>query len=263
MSESTPVKIHVDVTNPGHYFACCGLLELAARLAPEAMGWFEKDFFRISKGPSLAEVVGKLTVSEFKKVDHNDATASPILITGPFNLQLNWWKNTDRKMSGLKLWAGRMESFRIAKAMQDAMKSPEFISDDILNVSKVAYDPDFPDNKVEPFYFDSRRGPNSHSRDVGFSTDALGVTTIASPATELLCLIGLQRVKPIPTSKPRLYDYHTWKAPLPALLAPVAAAGLLPDPEAKGYRFECWFRTSQRKHKAFLSAKLKPTNQTP
>ena len=39
-----PVKpsfaVWVDVTNPGQFFACCGLLELAHRFWPGAEGWF-------------------------------------------------------------------------------------------------------------------------------------------------------------------------------------------------------------------------------
>ena len=46
--------------------------------------------------------------------------------------------------------------------------------------------------KKEPYYFDARRSPNAHSRDVGFSPNDLGLTSIAHPAVELLCLIGLQ-----------------------------------------------------------------------
>ena len=40
---SEPIRITVDPTNPGQFFACCGLLELADRLWPGAEGWFETD----------------------------------------------------------------------------------------------------------------------------------------------------------------------------------------------------------------------------
>ena len=33
-------SVAVDPTNPGQFFACCGLLELADRLWPGAEGWF-------------------------------------------------------------------------------------------------------------------------------------------------------------------------------------------------------------------------------
>jgi CRISPR-associated protein Csb3 len=36
-------RLRVDPTNPGQFFACCGLLELADRLWGGAEGWFEND----------------------------------------------------------------------------------------------------------------------------------------------------------------------------------------------------------------------------
>ena len=44
------IRVNVDVTNPGQFFACCGLLELADRLWPGAEGWFKRDQFHISCG---------------------------------------------------------------------------------------------------------------------------------------------------------------------------------------------------------------------
>ena len=38
-----PIRVRVDPTNPGQFFACCGLLELADRLWDGAEGWFEDD----------------------------------------------------------------------------------------------------------------------------------------------------------------------------------------------------------------------------
>jgi CRISPR-associated protein Csb3 len=37
------IRINTDPTNPGQFFACCGLLELADRLWKGAEGWFEND----------------------------------------------------------------------------------------------------------------------------------------------------------------------------------------------------------------------------
>ncbi len=37
------ISIRIDPTNPGQFFACCGLLELADRLWASAEGWFEND----------------------------------------------------------------------------------------------------------------------------------------------------------------------------------------------------------------------------
>ena len=49
MSARMPnISVSVDVTNPGQFFACCGLLELADRLWPGAEGWFEDSTFGIA-----------------------------------------------------------------------------------------------------------------------------------------------------------------------------------------------------------------------
>ena len=42
------IRVNVDPTNPGQFFACCGLLELADRLWPGAEGWFEKGEFCVT-----------------------------------------------------------------------------------------------------------------------------------------------------------------------------------------------------------------------
>jgi CRISPR-associated protein Csb3 len=45
-----PIRIPVDLTNPGQFFACCGLLELANRLWPgaEVTGCFSAPRFQRS-----------------------------------------------------------------------------------------------------------------------------------------------------------------------------------------------------------------------
>ena len=258
MSHTNPsggFRIRVDVTNPGQFFACCGLLELATRLTPDAQGWFESSTFIVSPAPSITEMIRHIRHARLIQTDEDDTTASPIEIGTPFSLRLDWWKSRDRADSDLKVWAGTMESFRIACAMQHAMRADVFNSEAMFDACVVAYDPDDETKKVEPFYFDARRGPNAHSRDVGFAPNDLGLTTIASPAVELLCLIGLQRTRPVRTDQPRIFDYHTWSRPLPASLTPPAASGQLPHISGQRYRFESWFRTGQRKHKAFLTAK--------
>ncbi len=258
-----PIRINVDVTNPGQFFACCGLLELADRLWPGAEGWFtEGDHeFCMECAGELTELVDAIAAAELEQVDPNDNTASPVSIGRPFRpLCLDWWhdeRQPDRKFNGkeFKVWAGRMESVRIARAMQNAMRDrADFRTPHLFNVSLIVYEPDDSSKKVEPYYFDGRRAPNAHSRDIGFSPNDLGMTTTAFPAVELLCLVGLQGARGAPTREPRVYDYYCWSIPLgPSLLLP-ASTGLLDLPKQRGYRFEIWYRTGQRKHKAFRPA---------
>src|ERR1700747_1484984 len=55
---------NVDVTNPGQFFACCGLLELAYRLCPGAEGWFEGSAFHVSNSAELDGVLEQLAAAE-------------------------------------------------------------------------------------------------------------------------------------------------------------------------------------------------------
>jgi CRISPR-associated protein Csx14 len=57
------IRVNVDPTNPGQFFACCGLLELADRLWPGAEGWFADDGreFRIACDGMLPGILSALT----------------------------------------------------------------------------------------------------------------------------------------------------------------------------------------------------------
>ncbi len=252
---SHTISIPLDPLNPGHYFACCGLFELASRLDSKTLAWFAHEnnqwCFKLANTPPLAELLAQITAAPITVLDSSDATASPVSVGSPFNLRLDWWKTASRATSSLKVWAGTMEAPRIVRAMQKAVKSGD--GEKLLFAIRIAYDVVDGTKKVEPFYFDANRGPNSDSRDVGFSANDLSLETLASPAVELLTLIGLQRAIPRPVGD-RLFDYHLWTAPLPISLIPAAVNGLLPDSQKHAFRFESWYRTSQKKHKAFLPA---------
>lgn len=259
MSDPEPsISVNVDPTNPGQFFACCGLLELADRLWPDGEGWFAEGNreFHVVAGGDLAELVGAVSAAELELVD-DDIYSGRVKIGKPFRLLvLDWWHEFGGRPDAkdLKVWAGTMESHGIAHAMQNAMRDAKFLSPNLFNVGMVVPNPDDAKKKKEPYYFDARRASNAHSRDVGFSANALDLTTTACPAVEFLCLVGLQRCLPAKTSEPRIYDYFTWSEPLGPALLPAAVSGLLPRVGSRGYRFENWFRTGQRKHKAFRSA---------
>lgn len=255
------ITLNVDLSNPGQFFACCGLFELASRIAPDALAWSDAKapLFHLANTPTLAELLGLVCCAELRQLDAEDATASALELGSPFDLRLDWWKTAGRDTSALKVWAGTMACPRIARAMshavRNALSDTFYASADIFADRRVVYDPDDANKKVEPFYFDARRGPNAHSRDVGFAPDSLSMRTNTSPAVELLCLIGLQRAIPTPVhSKPRHYMYCSWSIPLLIALLPAAVNGLLPDVSPCKYCFESWFRTGQRKHKAFVPA---------
>ena len=255
MTLTSNIRVRVDCTNPGQFFACCGLLELADRLWPGAVGWFEDMNFHLITDGSLRELLLSVSNAEFKQTDLSDKTASPITMGTPFrSLRVDWWSMKQSDGARLKTWAGRMDVVRIANAMRKVLSHSKFDSSELLNIGLVVFDPINSDDKVEPFYFDARRAIGSHSRDVGFSPDKLELQTTAFPAVEFLTLVGLQRVQPVSTDQARFFDYHTWGLPLPPDLLPLAITGHYPFPLSQAFRFENWYRTGQRKHKAFRPA---------
>jgi CRISPR-associated protein Csb3 len=304
MSTPTPsLSVNVDVTNPGQFFACCGLLELAHRLQPGAEGWFELE----SEGPTFAinysnhamqhslTVIDELRTcrieglseedrqerdrlearkrdlkknrqvlskqeEERRKVLGTTAREGVLSIGTPFSLRLDWWQTHDDDLTTVKTWAGRQEVHKVARAAQDALHEITAL-ESLFNHACVLRCPEEYRKKksdqntaVEPFYFDARRF--AHRLDTGFSLDVQDAETLAHPAVELLCVIGLQRFRPTSSSRKWVFEYSTWSQPLPAPVAAAVVCGALSDNAGRQYQFRFLFRDDQRRYKAFDFATL-------
>lgn len=154
-------RVNVDVTNPGQFFACCGLLELAHQLWPGAEGWFDASSatFVVCSGdnsPTLEHLQHELSKCEIlglsdeerlerealeaesrqfkrqnKKLSNEKeerrkelggiARAGAILFGEPFRFVLNWWRVDDEDIRTPKTWAGLQEIHKVARAAQDAL----------------------------------------------------------------------------------------------------------------------------------------------
>lgn len=239
------IRLDVDPANPGQFFGCCGVFELAQRLWPDCTAGFEARRFVVSEG-ELAGLIEAVARAPLVVVEPANQTSSALQFGGPFDLRLDWWKFE----RGLKTWAGRMSVDRIAHSLQHDL--PSTLRRGFFDDGHVVTGTD--GKKVEPYYFDSRRGASALPLDLGFSTDALSLETVAFSATEFFTLVGLQRFRPREV-RTRIYRYRTWSAQLPATLAALAAAEVLAD-EGPRYQFESAYRTDQRKHKAFSPAVL-------
>jgi CRISPR-associated protein Csb3 len=260
------IEISVDVANPGHYFAACGLFELAGRLDRSAHAHFSGREFRLATELTLSVVITSVVATGFsveaqeadpdevEEDDEGSDAAAPLRVGGPFDIVLDWWNTAHGK--DLKLWAGTMNGPRIAQAMLAAVADARLHTASLLDHACVVFDPTNQKKKVEPFYFDARRAGNASSRDVGFAPNDLKLETLAFPAVEALCLIGLQRFRPHRVER-RVFEYSVWREPLPLLVAPVVCAGEAPSPTTDRYRFESWSRTSKGYHKAFKPATLR------
>jgi hypothetical protein len=256
-------RVRVNPANPGQYFACCGLLELADRFWGGAEGWFDENMFYVrpmdpSRSidfdlPPLLNAIGNATLTADNP---DDELSTPLTILDPFNMKLNWWEDSYTIGKQLKVWAGTMNGFQISKSMQKLLLNHQLQTENLFDYAAIVYNATDSSKKIEPYYFDSRRGITSHSLDIGFSSDAIGIKSIAYPTVEFLCLIGLQRILPMSTATNYLYKYNTWSFPLSAQIAQIGALGLLEDENKYCFTFFVAFRTSRKKHKAFLPSTL-------
>lgn len=276
-------SICIDLLNPGHFFGCCGLLELAHRFWRGAEGWFDESTFCIRIPESSATLAGLiealrsceiagLTTGERHERDALEAESreskkrgeklstekdarrvelgqlareGKIDISSPFNLVLDWWQSDDGERAP-KTWAGRQENYKVAVAAQNSLLSDS----DPRNLFDHGAVLRTPEGKtVEPFYFDARRF--AHPLDAGFSLDVQGSETIAHPAVELLTLIALQRFRPRPSSVKWSYEYFTWAEPLPAPVAGAVTSGAIGIYPRRLFRFPLLFRDDQKRYKAF------------
>jgi len=259
MSDPEPtIRIPVDVTNPGQFFACCGLLELADRLWPGAEGWFADEHFQLSAmDASLASLSGRLQEATIVPVaDSGDPKTCPILIKSSelsdrneaWSMVVDWWREDGAVGGSLKTWAGQQRVFTIAAAMwHTALRSG--IDSGLFNQAKLAFPPSSSKKPVAPFYFDARRF--SDSLDTGFSLDVQEASVLGHPAVEILALIGLQRFRPRLISR-RKYRYSVWSTPLSPVPGSAAAASELPLMAA--YDFILVSRDNQDRYKAFSFA---------
>lgn len=270
------IRVNADMTNPGQFFACCGLLELADRLWPESEGWFEgstsagKFCIWVPNGDgslkALLEAARecKFDVGDDDDVDGNDdeekgGPVDPIIVTSPVEMVLDWWSD-----KSIKPWAGSMKERFILRAMLRAI-SPDAV--DPLNLEQAVSDPSAnatatnktsrkkKPKKREPFYFDCRRGSKSHPLDSGWSPDTHKMEHKCAPAVEALCFFGLQRCRPIPTDRANTSRYYVWKEHVPINVVSAVVSGIVPVPGSIAFEFTNFFRTGERKHKAFGEAR--------
>lgn len=278
MSARTPnISVIVDVTNPGQFFACCGLLELADRLWPGAEGWFEGSTFDIACSGTFKEVLNQLAQSEIRSsltsaelgrlesllskekaalsgTEQEDKVqlqekwrVERLSLTEPFNIWLDWWRDESAERTELKTWAAKQLVAKMANRMFSIVC--ERITAHGLEACNLFFESS--DGSL-PFNFDSDLCRTGNARDAGFSANTLGLRSSYRPWLELLAFIGLQRFRPAPLGE--RFAYYTWTEPLPPLIAAACVPGLIAVTNRRGYAFGLFNRTKYMK--AFLPATL-------
>jgi hypothetical protein len=132
----------VDVTNPGHFFACCGLLELAHRLWRRGgvEGWFADARFSLARrdGQSISidEMVNAAVTCRALTVPLDDPKTDPIELGDPVGLRLDWWRRRDGSTNLFKTWAANATSLQMFTKWQEPLRrSLDSINPDVTKTS--------------------------------------------------------------------------------------------------------------------------------
>lgn len=240
------LSIPVDLANPGQFFACCGLFELADRKWSHAnpQAHFEdRRFVMTADEPdcSLCTLLTEFASAQCDQLDPEDRTTSPLELADPFHLRLDWWWNPVKDASGgnLKTWAGQQSGPLIFRLMKQATARAA-LAESPFDYAEAVFDTKDGKAKkktISPFYFDCRRAGTS--LDLGFSPDEQSMSVEAYPAVESLAMVGLQRFRPQTdeNTRPRSFGYTAWAQPLPVMVAAAAVCGILQVRSSGGFRF--------------------------
>jgi len=273
------IKLKVDLTNPGQFFACCGLLELADRLWPGSEGWFGDSHFFIASEPqaslaSLKDAIRALTVTntmseeqmmrsnelgsmtkkqrkdkaleEEKKQLDSLCRESPIRLVGKIDMVIDWFRDDHVGGSRFKTWAGQQSVLDIAVSMHAALN--EVTADFWSPVYGVGL----------PFNFDSDLGCQGSAIDLGFSFDPLSsstatrIETSCRPGVEFLCFVGLQRFRPRGLKARNKFRYLAWMTPSSPNIAAALASYSVESAQGASFVFPLLYRTKYLK--SFLPA---------
>lgn len=235
------IRIRVDSTNPGQFFACCGLLELADRLWGEAEGCFHNHHFLLFSTGTLRELIEKLRDSNTTIFENEGEPSIHPIRLDSFNLKLNWWLREDwsrfknspkNKRVGLmktklKFWAGNQSAPQLVENLQQAAEIPRKEKEEMY----------FSQRAILSSRFGLDAGPAWTALDVGFSLNEhpqIGVK--ASAAVELLAAVGLQRCRP--NIFEEFIDYATWLDPMTPSVLPAIVSGIIDADTGTMFRTE-------------------------
>jgi len=223
------LEIDIDPRNPGQFYACCGLLELAHWIwGTEARGWFRENRFCLhveSQSPGVIDGELLACLKDMTFVAQNDDSGSPIVVHlgDGREYRLDWWTKQIYWHGSLRTW-GRGTSYNlIAESHRECLGITELVSGFTRTAkmtSRLSVDP----------------RASWTALDAGFSPNDQNFTVSTFPLVEFLAGIGLQRNRPSPLKK--LYWHYTlWSTPVPSVLVPTVKY-MLPRSDTTVYLFE-------------------------
>jgi hypothetical protein len=241
------MSTELDFDNPGQFFACCGLLELAGRLWPGSQGCFGSDrgleFFML-EAPGheyfpYRPLFDALCTGEPPFVlapDHDryPPDRKPFILKRPFDLRLDWWLTDDGSdLSPLKTWDELTSPIGMLLTLASKLRELN-VDDDVWNGDiGIANNPGMLMNRLET----SGLGLDPDAARVFFGSPAF---QHASPLTEFFAMIGLQSCRPVSerAAHGNRFVYRPWTEPVAADGMPAAVAGGRPSLGAFAFRID-------------------------
>lgn len=241
------IRVNVAPTNPGQFFACGGLLELAGRLWPGAEGWFEDSVFQVNCDGGLDRLLAILVMDPPQEVTQldNGLEVKPLIAPLRFSfdggstvgITLDVWMTVRTERGNVvtaakrpwNFWSGQQTSMRIWSALRLAL------TEQLRSLPKT--DGGLFNQRVPlPGRFGFDPGPAWNAVDVGFSPNEQKIEVASSPAVELLAAVGTQRFRPQMAEDYESFVYSTWGQPLAPPAAAAAAAGVVRVQPSRRYR---------------------------
>jgi len=277
MSNSEPIHINVDVTNPGQFFACCGLLELASRIDQNTLAQFDAGRFTVhTHVQSVLDCFFKCNVDVDTSAAHKDDTEDdeaddggdvdahrgriyPMVLCEPFNLRLDWWNDEEPQKQKLKTWTAgqRVTDLLIGYHKRQKRKDKteavyvrsmrELFAETVDRCPHDWLREAWPIKVPMAFSYDSRLSRNN-ALDLGH---VAGSTMAFSPAVDVLTLVGLQRFRPLTIETWTRNCYCTWNQPIPVDIAAVVTLGVIPQFIDRCFEFPVKPRDAQGRYKLF------------
>jgi CRISPR-associated protein Csx14 len=222
MARVSDLRVQLDPLNPGHFYACCGLLELAALEHGPVISRFELEprrprvsWFCMHDIPSnfLSDALEQLRSAALSFDSRFEASINPTTVMfGNHALELDWWLDEFReKPSPVKCWAGQVTTRKLFEELLGLLEISSSGSD-LFQKSRLT---------KSKFGVDPRAAWNA--RDCGYSPNEHGTDSATFTAVEVLASIGLQTFRPVIERRNRPVRYHLWTSSLPVCVARTAS----------------------------------------
>lgn len=243
------IKVRLDPCNPGQFYACCGLFELAAAESEGAAARFlcEEERPRsaefVVEGPNLPALqplLASVRDLEFECLDAAEASVNPVRVKiGGRTLEIDWWLDEFREeTTNLKCWAGQVTTRKLFDELPRLIDPVRADANPMqfacMTKSKFGSDPRAAWNALDFGY-----SPNVHNQDAA-----------TYPVVEVLSAIGLQGFRPQAERRSGI-RYSLWTEMLPLQVARIAAVSTWEGLPHFEYEFAIEKRGQSYKYFAF------------